>query len=75
MWFFIDIVVNMHVLMALLLPMIFVLELQAETDRIANEIHRKKEKEKQEFQEEKAKMVTIIISMQELDCIEIDFSP
>lgn len=75
MWFFIDIVVNMHVLMALLLPMIFVLELQAETDRIANEIHRKKEKEKQEFQEEKAKMVTIIISMQELDCIEIDLSP
>ncbi|KAH6819966.1 hypothetical protein C2S53_018125 [Perilla frutescens var. hirtella] len=40
---------------------------KAETDRIAHEIHRKKEKEKQEFHEEKVKMVTIPISMHEFN--------
>lgn len=49
--------------------------MQAETDRIANEIQRKKEKEKQEFYEEKAKMVSIIISMQEFDSIKQNLFP
>lgn len=41
--------------------------LQAESDRIANEIRRKKEKESQELgQEGTKKMVSILFSMQEL---------
>lgn len=46
--------------------------MQAETDRITNEIQRKKEKENQELEEEKAKMVSTIFSMQEFDSIELD---
>lgn len=53
--------------------MILLLLLQAETDRLANEIHRKKEKEMQELHEEKAKMVTSLISMHESDCIKTEF--
>lgn len=48
------------------------LKLQAETDRITNEIQRKKEKENQELEEEKAKMVLTNFSMQEFACIELD---
>lgn len=55
--------------------MILLLLLQAETDRLANEIHRKKEKEMQELHEEKAKMVTSLISMHESDCIKTEFFP
>lgn len=55
--------------------MILLLLLQAETDRIANEIQIKKEKEMQEFREEKAKMVTSLISMQEFVCIETESFP
>lgn len=65
----------LHLLSTLSLSIIHPLILQAETDRIANEIQRKKEKEKQEFYEDKAKMVSIIISMQEFDSIKQNLFP